>query len=129
MLQAIALAFTHIGKKYDFGFDSNTWDTIVCSELAFQTYVNVRWPFGKALGSYTISPDDVAVMAGSNASLPFELISFVHDGEVVSDVLSGVDGEKIYRQLIEQEGPRQSTFLQFIPSHALLLKPFKSGGK
>ena len=96
MLQAIALAFTHIGKKCDFGFDTNTWDTIVCSELAFQTYVNVRWPFGKTLGSYTISPDDVAVMASSNAPLPFELISFVHDGEVVSDVLSGVDGEKIY---------------------------------
>jgi hypothetical protein len=127
VLQAITLAFTHIGKKYDFGFDTNTWDTIVCSELAFQTYVNVRWPFGRTLGAYTISPDDVAVMAGNGADRPFQLISFVHDGQVVSDLTIGIDGEKVYQQLIEREPSRQTSLLRFMPNPSLLLKPFKSG--
>ena len=129
ILQAIALAFTHIGKKYDFGFDTNTWDTIVCSELAFQTYVNIRWPFGKTLGSYTISPDDVAVMAGSDPSLPFQLISFVHDGQVASDVMTGVNGEKTYRRLIEQDRTDQASLLQYIPNPSILLKPLKPGAE
>lgn len=127
--QAITLAFTHIGKKYDFGFDTNTWDTIVCSELAFQTYVNVHWPFGKTLGAYTISPDDVAVMAGNSADRPFQLISFVHDGQVVSDLTSGIDGGKIYQQLIQREPSRQASLLRFMPNPSLLLKPFNSGGQ
>jgi len=126
VLQAIQLAFTHIGKKYDFGFDTNTWDTIVCSELAFQTYVNVEWPFGKALGSYTISPDDVAIMAGPDHSAPFQLVSFIHDGQVVSDVSRGVRGEWYYRRLIEPKEPLQAGLLQFLPNPAQLLKPFRS---
>ncbi len=123
VLQAITLAFAHIGKKYDFGFDTNTWDTIVCSELAFQTYVNIQWPFGKTLGSYTISPDDVAVMAGKDASLPFQLISFVHDGNVVSDTLTRVEGESVYRSLIEQDRVQKASLLPFFPNPATLLKP------
>ncbi len=126
VLQAIQLAFTHIGKKYDFGFDTNTWDTIVCSELAFQTYVNVEWPFGKTLGSYTISPDDVAIMGGPDQSAPFQLVSFIHDGQVVSDVSRGVRGEWYYRRLIEPKEPVQANLLQFLPNPSLLLKPFRS---
>ncbi len=126
VLQAIQLAFTHVGKRYDFGFDTNTWDTIVCSELAFQTYVNVEWPFGKTLGSYTISPDDVAIMAGPEQSAPFHLVSFIHDGQVVSDVSRGVRGEWYYRRLIEPKEPVQANLLQFFPNPSLLLKPFRS---
>ncbi len=100
VLQAITLAFTHIGKKYDFAFDTNTWDTIVCSELAFQTYVNVRWPFARVLASYTISPDDVAVMAGSDPARPFELVAFVHDGRVVHDRKTGLLNERRYVELL-----------------------------
>lgn len=100
VLQAITLAFSHIGKRYDFPFDNNTWDTIVCSELAFQTYINVRWPVAKMLTSYTISPDDVAIFAGSDPSRPFDLITFIHDGQVVHDVGTGVINEKKYIDLL-----------------------------
>jgi len=96
MLQAITLAFSHIGKRYDFSFDNNTWDTIVCSELAFHTYINVRWPFAKMLSSYTISPDDVAIFAGSDPSRPFELITFIHDGKVAHDVATNTKNEGLY---------------------------------
>jgi hypothetical protein len=94
--QAIVLAFSHIGKKYDFDFDNNTWDTIVCSELAFQTYTNVRWPFAKMLSSYTTSPDDVAIFAGSDPSRPFELITFIHDGKVAHDMATNTKNEGLY---------------------------------
>jgi hypothetical protein len=100
MRRAIVLAFSHIGKRYDFDFDNNTWDAIVCSELAFQTYVNVRWHVGRTLGSYTIAPDDVAVAAGTGPERPFELIAFVHDGRVVHDVATSVEGEAIYARLL-----------------------------
>jgi hypothetical protein len=98
--RAILLGFSHVGKRYDFDFDNNTWDAIVCSELAFQTYVNVRWHVGRALGSYTIAPDDVAIAAGSGSERPFELIAFVHDGRVVHDVAIEVDGEELYARLL-----------------------------
>ena len=100
VIQAIILAFSHLGKKYDFGFDTKTWDTIVCSELAFQSYVNVRWTFGKVLSSYTISPDDVAIFAGSDKARPFDLITFVHDGQVVHDRLTGINKEDLYISLL-----------------------------
>jgi hypothetical protein len=109
VLQAITLAFTHIGKKYDFAFDTNTWDTIVCSELAFHTYVNIRWPFARVLASYTISPDDVAVMAGADPARPFELVTFVHDGQVVHDRKTGRLDEQKYVELF---GRRYETALR-----------------
>jgi hypothetical protein len=129
ILQAIMLAFTHIGKQYDFGFDTNTWDTIVCSELAFQTYVNVRWPFGRTLGSYTISPDDVAIMAGLDQSQPFQLVSFVNDAQVVSDLANDIAGERYYRRLIGPKGSSQAGLFQFFPSPSPALNPFQGKDK
>lgn len=100
VIQAITLAFSHIGKKYDFDFDNNTWDTIVCSELAFQTYINVRWPFARMLTSYTISPDDIAVLGGPDPGRAFDLITFIHDGQVVHDRATGLLNEKKYIELL-----------------------------
>jgi hypothetical protein len=102
VMRAITLAFSHIGKTYDFGFDTNTWDRITCSELAFDTYVNVRWPFGKVGNAYTIAPDDVAALAGSHPSQPFELVTFIHDGQVLHDRPSGVLSEESYAQVLDR---------------------------
>jgi len=98
--RAITLAFSHIGKTYDFGFDTSTWDRITCSELAFDTYVNVRWPFDKVGNTYSIKPDDIASMAGSNPSQPFELVAFIRDGRVMHDQASGVLSEESYTQVL-----------------------------
>ncbi|MGQ0666559.1 MAG: YiiX/YebB-like N1pC/P60 family cysteine hydrolase [Nitrospiraceae bacterium] len=98
--RAITLAFSHIGKTYDFGFDTSTWDRITCSELAFDTYVNVRWPFGKLGNAFTITPDDVASMAGSHPSQPFELVTVIHDGQVVHDQPSGLLSKESYAQVL-----------------------------
>ena len=74
-------AFRQLGKEYDFNFDVETIDKIVCSELVYQVFTDVKWPTEKALGRYTISPDNVAIKAHDG---PFELVLFYHDGKVSS---------------------------------------------
>ncbi len=81
--EAIIMAFRQLGKKYDFNFDVNTTDKIVCSELAYVSFPSVDWPTEKTLGRYSISPDNVAKLAWNN--LPLELILFYHDGELVDE--------------------------------------------
>jgi hypothetical protein len=98
--EAIALAFSHVGKRYDFAFDANTWDAIVCSELAFHTYIHVRWPVHRLFHAYTIGPDDVAVFAGSDTARPFRLLTFIHDGRLVHDQFFALDGEALYNHLL-----------------------------
>ncbi|MBL4623744.1 MAG: hypothetical protein JKY42_01165 [Flavobacteriales bacterium] len=81
MKEALLLAFRQIGKEYDFNFDVNTTDKIVCSELAYISYPTIDWTTEKALGRYTISPDNVAKLCWNG--MPLELITFYHDGELV----------------------------------------------
>ena len=79
--EAIVMAFRQIGKKYDFNFDVNTTDKIVCSELAYISFPSMDWPTEKTLGRYSISPDNVAKLAWNN--IPLELVLFYHDGKLV----------------------------------------------
>lgn len=103
--EAISLAFSHIGKAYDFNFDTNTWDAIVCSELIFQTYIRIPWTYDKVLSSYTISPDDIAIFAGSGDDRPLTLVTFIHDGDLVHDLPTGLDHEDLYIQLLGDQYP------------------------
>ena len=59
----IVRAFAQIGKEYDFNFDVETDNKIVCSEIAYVVFHDIQWPTEKSLGRYTISPDNVAVKA------------------------------------------------------------------
>jgi len=82
----ILLALKQVGKDYDFNFDVETTDKIVCSELVYTVYTDIPWPTEKALDRYTISPDNVAKKALSDSSL--NLVSLYHDGkEVTADRL------------------------------------------
>ena len=81
--EAIIMAFRQLGKKYDFNFDVNTTDKIVCSELAYVSFPSIDWPTEKTLGRHNISPDNVAKLAWNN--LPLELILFYHDGQLVDE--------------------------------------------
>jgi hypothetical protein len=80
--EALVLAFRQVGKKYDFNFDVNTTDKIVCSELAFVSFPSVDWPTEKTLGRYTISPDNIAEKAWNN--YPLQLVLFYHEGNLVA---------------------------------------------
>jgi hypothetical protein len=79
----LALGLLQYGKPYDFQFDVNTIDAIVCSELIYQSFVDIEFKTGKSLASYTISPDQVAQEAGIKTALdtlkldpPFELLQW-----------------------------------------------------
>jgi len=60
---ATLTALAQVGKEYDFNFDVLTHERIVCSELAYVVFPELPWPISKALGRYTISPDNVAQLA------------------------------------------------------------------
>jgi hypothetical protein len=79
--EALLMAFRQVGKKYDFNFDVNTTDKIVCSELAYISFPTFDWPTDEVLGRHSISPDNVAQMAWNN--VPLSLVMFYHDGELV----------------------------------------------
>jgi len=79
--EALLMAFRQLGKRYDFNFDVNTTDKIVCSELAYVSFPSIDWPTEKTLGRHSISPDNVAKLAWNN--LPLELVLFYHDGQLV----------------------------------------------
>ncbi len=79
--EALLMAFRQVGKKYDFNFDVNTTDKIVCSELAYISFPSMDWPTEETLGRHSISPDNVAQLAWNN--VPLQLVLFYHDGQLV----------------------------------------------
>ncbi len=81
--EALLMAFRQVGKKYDFNFDVNTTDKIVCSELAYISFPAFDWPTDEVLGRHSISPDNVAQMAWNN--VPLSLVMFYHDGKLVPE--------------------------------------------
>lgn len=79
--ESLLLTFRQIGKEYDFNFNVNTTEKIVCSELAYVCFPQIDWPTEKTAGRHTISPDNVANLCWNET--PLELISFYHDGKKV----------------------------------------------
>jgi len=77
--ESLLLAFRQVGKEYDFNFDVNTTDKIVCSELAYVCFPQIDWPTEKTAGRFTISPDNVANLCWNG--IPLQLITFYHDGK------------------------------------------------
>ena len=80
--QVILHTLRQVGKAYDFNFDVESTDRIVCSELVYHAYSHHQWPTAKYLGRSTISPDNVARNA-----LPAGYLNTVvlyHDGEEVA---------------------------------------------
>ena len=98
-------AFHQIGKDYDFNFDVETDRRIVCSELAYVVFKREEWPTSRALGRYTISPDNVAVKA--LARNPFTPVLMYDDGRRIDDRLEEtLDGvlARNYAKIREMHG-------------------------
>lgn len=81
--EAILQALRQVGKDYDFNFDVESTDRIVCSELVYHAYGDVRWPTQRHLGRVTISPDNVAAEATGEGAFAVELL--YHDGREVTE--------------------------------------------
>jgi uncharacterized protein YycO len=91
----------HAGQDYDFWFNVNSHNRIVCSELVYQAYPeNINWPTVKLLNRPTISPDNVAAMAGPLDEFPFEVVFFIQKG----DKHRGPDAWKAFWKTLKAEG-------------------------
>ncbi len=77
--ETILQTLRQVGKAYDFNFDVESTDRIVCSELVYHAYGDVRWPTKRQFGRVTISPDNVAAEATGNGTFAVELL--YHDGQ------------------------------------------------
>lgn len=83
-------AFIQIGKEYDFNFDVETDKKIVCSEIAYRTFLDdkYRWPTTNTMNRDTISPDEVATLALPDSRAGerfFEPVLIYHDGKRLPD--------------------------------------------
>jgi hypothetical protein len=70
--------FREIGKPYDFNFDLESTERMVCSELVYLVFPDLPWPTSSVLGRTIVTPDHVAQMAGKRG--PLELVRFYYDG-------------------------------------------------
>ncbi|VAW61888.1 FIG00912214: hypothetical protein [hydrothermal vent metagenome] len=84
--KTIIRALRQIGKAYDFNFDIETNDRIVCSELIYVSYTSTQWPTNATLGRHTISPAHVAEKAGKN--MPFQVVSLYLNGKEIKKNIS-----------------------------------------
>jgi hypothetical protein len=81
--EVVIQSLRQIGKGYDFNFDVESTDKIVCSELVYHAFSHRRWPTAKHLGRATISPDNVA-----RHSVPgdyLDVVMLFHDGEEIAE--------------------------------------------
>lgn len=61
--KAIRTAFSHFGKPYDFEFNFQTADKIVCTELLYRSFYDfLSFPLRKFLGRWIFSGDDLVGM-------------------------------------------------------------------
>ncbi len=67
VLEALRKAFAHVGKPYDYDFDFVTRDTLVCSELIYDSYFprepekrGLRFELSSVNGRSIVSPLDIA---------------------------------------------------------------------
>lgn len=97
--EVIVQTLRQVGKAYDFNFDVESTDRIVCSELVYHAYGDIRWPVARHLGRATISPDNVAVEATGKG--PFGVVALYHDGEVVKGDLRGKMSDLVQREVIK----------------------------
>ena len=76
--------FRQLGKGYDFNFDIETSNRIMCSELVYITVTSVDWKTDTLLGVYTISPDHVALQSVLEGN-KFKIITLILDTKIISD--------------------------------------------
>ncbi len=73
----ILRAARQYGKDYDFGFDVETQDALVCSELMFMAFTDVNFHLEKTLGRFTIEPDAVAELGVTGT---FDIVTLIQSG-------------------------------------------------
>jgi hypothetical protein len=75
---AIARAFSHIGKPYDFEFDFFTTDRLVCTELVYRSYSGmIDFPVEQIAGRQTLPALGIARKFRQERGTPGQQLDFV----------------------------------------------------
>jgi hypothetical protein len=81
--QKIKTSLTNqMGKKYDFIFDSQSPDRIVCSDLVCLAYDYIDWQSKKRAGHFITSPDDLVRTLLDRPDFSFEM--YINQGQFIS---------------------------------------------
>lgn len=102
----IVRALNQVGKKYDFGFNTEVPDTIVCSELHYTVWRDIEFDTTRILGRETIDVDQVVIQATSG--MPFEPIMMYLDGKKIEHNIQAV-----YDMILE-EGEHNASKVRFL---------------
>jgi hypothetical protein len=52
-----------LGKKYDFNFDTETNDKLICSELLYNAFGAIHWPYMYSYNRFIVTPDNLVSLA------------------------------------------------------------------
>jgi hypothetical protein len=82
--EAIAVAFSHLDKPYDFEFDFFSTDKLVCTELVYRAYdKDMNFPLVEVMGRRTLPPTEMVRYFAENLNKPDRELDFVafYDGK------------------------------------------------
>jgi hypothetical protein len=88
--KAIYNSFYYTGQPYDFHFDFDSDDAIVCSELIFKSYqasesqTGIPFPLNKAVGKKMLTPSEIAQWYDDTVGTPeqkIDLVMFIDSNE------------------------------------------------
>lgn len=108
--EAIAQAFGHAGKPYDFEFDFTTRDKLVCTELVFRSYganaEPIHFPVKPILGTQTMPANEIVrkvkdEVNSENAELQF--IGFIDSDEITGEA-RWVEDQTAFFETLERPG-------------------------
>lgn len=96
--RVILQTLRQVGKAYDFNFDAQSANRIVCSELVYHAYGDVQWPTERKLGRVVVSPDNIAQEATDGGV--FAVVSLYHDGREIVDSAQSLLSELIEPKVV-----------------------------
>jgi len=121
----IVRALSQIGKDYDFGFDVESQETIVCSELHYITYTGLKFDTERIIGRQTISVDQVAEQGIEGMPL-VPTILYLKGKEITENIQAKFDDLLLTKEqkLAKEEEEEEEVNKKLIPTLAELEERF-----